>query len=275
MDDHPAAAAPATLLHEMYQAWPPQLLGGTAACLVLTLYPPVMTAFAGEWQRTGRPLDPCTRLIPRWKTAVTGTPAEIGRLRRAAAAAHARAHGPMPADVDARRFGASYDATDTEVMTSMYVVVLALVLAAQEFLGRRLADDAERDRYCELAARTAGYAFGVRESVPVTIAGLRQAYDAVIAGKLQDTALGRELRQAMLAGTIAGIPAAELAACAALLLDKRVTTLLGPLARGGQAAGVPLDTVRAAQPPGPAPVAAPAGHGPRRARRAALTPARP
>jgi len=99
MEPSPALSPPGTrtLLQEMYQHWPPQLLGGTAACLLLTLYPPVMVAFAGEWQRTGQPLGPCSRLIPRWNTAVTGTPDEIERLRRAAASAHGRAHGPRSA----------------------------------------------------------------------------------------------------------------------------------------------------------------------------------
>ncbi len=262
MQDHRAASA---LLQEMYRPWPPRLLGGTAACLLLTLYPPVATAFAAKWQAAGRPLDPCARLIPRWQTAVTGTPAEISRLRRAAAAAHGRVHGPMPGDADAGRFGARYDATDTETMTSMYVIVLSSMLAAQEFLGYRLDGDAERDRYCRDAARTAGYAFGVQDSAPATIAGLRHAYEAIIAGKLQDTALGRDLRQAMLAGHIAGIPAPELAGCAALLLGQRVAALLGPLPAGVQhAPGVLLDAMRAAQPP-----QARDGHGP--ARRPALT----
>ena len=175
----------------MYQPWPPQLLGGTAACLLLTFYPPVLVAFAEEWQRSGRPLDPCTRLIPRWHTAVTGTADDIERLRRAAAAAHSRVHGPMPAEVDAARFGASY-AVSGDVMTTMYVIVLYLMLAAQEFLGHLLADDAQRDLYCELAASTAGYAFGVQDQAPATISGLRQAWQAIIAGP----AAGHRPRQA-------------------------------------------------------------------------------
>ena len=229
MEPGPATSPPGTrtLLQEMYQHWPPQLLGGTAACLLLTLYPPVMVAFAGEWQRTGQPLDPCSRLIPRWNTAVTGTPDEIERLRRAAASAHSRAHGPMPAEVGAARFGTEYKATDTEVMTSMYVIVLYLMPAAQEFLGHRLADDGQRDLYCQLAAGTAGYAFGVQDAVPVTIAGLRRSYEAIVADRLQVTDLGDRTRQAMLAGRIGGIPGTELAACAALLLPRRVTGCLG------------------------------------------------
>jgi len=273
MHDRPEADP---LLREMYQPWPPQLLGGTAACLLLTLYPPVTAPFAAEWQAAGRPLDPCTRLIPRWKTAVAGTPAEIGRLRRAAAAAHGRVHGQLPADADASRFGVSYDATDPEAMTSMYVIILHLMLAAQEFLGQRLPDDAARDRYCRLAAGTAGYAFGVQDSVPGTIAGLRQAYEAITAGKLQDTGLGRQLRQAMLASPIAGIPAPELAGCAALLLGRRATALLGPLPAAGQLSpSVLLDKVRAAQPPPARDGHGAARPGARRGRRAALTPAGP
>ena len=107
----------------MYQPWPPQLLGGTAACLLLTFYPPVLVALAGEWQQSGRPLDPCTRLIPRWHTAVTA------HSRRGRAAPPRRrgcaqtVHGPMPAEVDAARFGASY-AVSGDVMTTMYVIVL-------------------------------------------------------------------------------------------------------------------------------------------------------
>ena len=267
MEPSPALSPPGTrtLLQEMYQHWPPQLLGGTAACLLLTLYPPVMVAFAGEWQRTGQPLDPCSRLIPRWNTAVTGTPDEIERLRRAAASAHGRAHGPMPAEVGAARFGTEYKATDTEVMTSMYVIVLYLMPAAQEFLGHRLADDGHRDLYCQFAAGTAGYAFGVQDAVPVTIAGLRRSYEAIVADRLQVTDLGDRTRQAMLAGRIGGIPGTELAA---LLLPRRVTGCLGPLAAPGDT----LDRLRAAE---PAP-ATRAGHGParRRAGRAALTPAR-
>jgi len=226
MHAHPAAQQ--TLLQQMYQPWPPQLLGGTAACLLLTFYPPVMVAFAGEWQQSGLPLDPCTRLIPRWHTAVTGTADDIERLRRAAAAAHSRVRGPMPAGVDTARFGATYEASG-DVMTTMYVIVLYLMLAAQEFLGHRLADDTQRDLYCDLAASTAGYAFGVGDQVPATISGLRQAWQAIIDSRLQMTDLGRRTREAMLARPIGGIPGRELAACAALLLPRTVTGWLGPL----------------------------------------------
>ena len=58
----------------------------------------------------------------------------------------------MPAEVDAARFGTECKAVGTEVMTSMYVIVLYLMLAAREFLGRLLADDGQRDLYCQLAA---------------------------------------------------------------------------------------------------------------------------
>lgn len=223
-----APAAGQALLQRMYQPWPPQLLGGTAACLLLTFYPPVLVTFAGEWQQSGRPLDPCTRLIPRWHTAVTGSRADVERLRRTAAAAHSRVHGPMPAEVDAARFGTTYAASG-EVMTTMYVIVLYLMLSAQEFLGHRLAGDAQRDRYCELAAASAGYAFGVQDQAPVTIARLRRAWQVTTGSQLQPTDLGRRTREAMLGQPIAGVPGRELAACAALLLPPAVTAWLGPL----------------------------------------------
>ena len=153
-------------------------------------------------------------------------------------------------------------------MTSMYVIVLYLMPAAREFLGRRLADNGERDLYCRLAAMTAGYAFGVQDAVPLTIAGLRRSYEAIAAGRLQVTDLGDRARRATPAGRAGGIPGTGLAACAGLLLPRRVTGCLGPL----PGAGDTLDRLRAA---GPAP-AARAGHGParRRAGRAALAPAR-
>jgi uncharacterized protein (DUF2236 family) len=231
----------------MYQPWPPQLLGGTAACLLLTFYPPVLVPFAEEWRRSGQPLDPCTRLIPRWHTAVTGTAEDIERLRRAAAAAHSRVRGPMPADADVARFGATYTASG-DTMTTMYVIVLYLMLAAQEFLGHRLADDTQRDLYCELAASTAGYAFGVGDQVPATISGLRQAWQAIIDGQLQITSLGRQAREAMLARPIGGIPGRELAACAALLLPRTVAGWLGPLpgSRGPAEVSGTLTAARAA-----------------------------
>jgi len=269
MNARPAAPAAApTLLQQMYQPWPPQLLGGTAACLLLTFYPPVLVAFAGEWQQSGRPLDPCTRLIPRWHTAVTGTAAEVERLRRAAAAAHRRVHGPMPAEVDAARFGASY-AVSGDVMTTMYVIVLYLMLAAQEFLGDLLPDDVQRDLYCELAASTAGYAFGVQDQAPATISGLRQAWQAIIAGRLQVTDLGRQTREAMLARPIGGIPGRELAACAALLLPRTVAGRLSPLPGppGPAAVSSTLAAARTTTGPGAA-----VGH--RRARRGVRSPAR-
>ena len=107
MEPSPALspAGTRTLLQEMCRHWPAPLPGGPAACLLLTAYPPVMVAFAGEWQRTGQPPGPCARLIPAWDTAVAGTPDEIGRLRRAAASARSRAHGPMPAEAGAARCG--------------------------------------------------------------------------------------------------------------------------------------------------------------------------
>ena len=174
----------------------------------------------------------------------------------------------MPAEVDAARFGASY-AVSGDVMTTMYVIVLYLMLAAQEFLGHLLPDDAQRDLYCELAASTAGYAFGVQDQAPATISGLRQAWQAIIAGRLQVTDLGRQTREAMLARPIGGIPGRELAACAALLLPRTVAGWLGPLPG----------------PPGPAAVSRHAGSRPdhhrpgaavghRRARRGVRTPAR-
>jgi len=224
----PAIPAAPTLLWQMYQPQPPQLLGGMAACLLLTFYPPVLVPFAAEWRQSGQPLDPCTRLIPRWHTAVTGTADDIERLRRAAAAAHSQVRGPMPAEVDAARFGTTYTASG-DTMTTTYVIVLYLMLAAQEFLGHRLADDTQRDLYCKLAASTAGYAFGVGDQVPATIGGLRQAWQAIIDGQLQDTDLGRQAREAMLAHPIGSIPGRELAACAALPLPQTVTSWLGPL----------------------------------------------
>lgn len=217
------------LLQEMYAARAPVLLGGMAATMLLMAYPPVMVPFAAEWRDRGYPPDPCRRLIPRWLTAVTGSAEEAERLRRRAAAAHSRVHGPMPAEVDQARFGTTYSAADPVPMTAMYVVVLYLMLAAQELLHRRLAGDAERDRYCVLAAASAGFAFGVQDRVPVTISGLREGYERILAEDLQATELGRDLLQALLAADIGGVPGAELAGCAALLLDRRAAVLLGPL----------------------------------------------
>lgn len=45
-----------------------------------------------------------------WQPVLLGGMVE--RLRRRAAAAHARVHGEMPAEVDAPRFGVRYTATD-------------------------------------------------------------------------------------------------------------------------------------------------------------------
>lgn len=231
----PPAPAPRTplhrtLLHDMYKPWQPVLLGGMAATLVLMFYPPVTVPLARESLDTGQPPDPCRRLIPRWLTAVTGTPAEVERLRRRAAAAHSRVHGEMPAEVDAPRFGARYTATDPVAMAAMYVVITSNMLAAQELLHRRLDGDAERDLYCRLAAETAGYVFGVQDP-PVTIAGLRQAYDGILADSLQDTDMGQQMLRELLAADIDGAPGAELAVRAAPLLDHRVTSLLEPLVR--------------------------------------------
>lgn len=234
----PGEISTPTLLHEMYEPWPPVLLGGMAATLVLMLYPPVTVPLAREWQESGRPPDPCHRLIPRWQTAVTGTRAEVVRLKRRAAAAHAKVHGEMPAEVDASRFGARHDATDAGPMAAMYVIITSCMLAAQEFLYRRLADDTERDRYCGLTAETAGFAFGVQDP-PTTIAGLRAAYEDILMNHLQGTDLGRRMLRALLATDIDGTPGAELAARTAPLLDPRVTDPLG-LAFGG---GTTKDTI--------------------------------
>lgn len=229
----PAAAAaavspqPRTLLHDMYEPWQPVLLGGMAATLVLMFYPPVTVPLAREWQETGRPPDPCRRLIPRWLTAVTGTPAEVERLRRRAAAAHARVYGEMPAEVDAARFTTAYTATDQVAMARMCAVITANMLAAQELFHRRL-DDGERDLYCRLVAETGWYAFGVQDP-PVTYAALREIYDDTLARNLQDTSLGRQMLRDLLAADIDGTPGAELAARAAPVLDPRVTRLLEPL----------------------------------------------
>jgi uncharacterized protein (DUF2236 family) len=208
-----------------------------AATLVLAFYPPVMVPLAREWQDSGRPPDPCRRLIPRWLTAVTGTPAEVERLRRRAAAAHARVHGEMPAEVDAARFDTSYAATDPVAMTAMYVVITSRMLAAQELLYRRLDDDAERDLYCSLTGVTAGYAFGLH-APPTTFARLREAYQGILAHSLQDTDLGRQMLRDLLAADISGTPGAELAVRAAPLLDCRVTGLLGPLLKSGAVTGM-------------------------------------
>ena len=216
------------------------LAGGTAGMLTELAYPPTAHALWAEWQERGQPPGPEARLIPRWITAVTGTDGDREQLRRRAVHAHQRWRRQFPAEVDPVRFGREYSAADPVHLTAMHVIVAAQMLAALEMMYRPL-PAAERDAYCAGCADTAGYAFGAGQA-PRDYAGLRRAYEAILAGWLQGTSSGREVLAVMLAGQIAGEPAAEVARFAALLTDARVAACLDldeALATAGSLAGTP------------------------------------
>ena len=203
----------------------PALTGGTAAMMTLLAYPPAAHQLWEQWQRTGRPPDPASRLIPDWVTAVTGTRRRVTRLKNRATLEDFGQLADFPAEVDRARFGGGYWGGDQVHRAARYVIVCALMLAAQEKAYRQL-DDAERDAYCAGCADNAGYAFGIFQP-PEDYAGLCAAYEAILDRQLQGTSFGRAALTAMLARQAAGEHGADLARDVVLLVDERVAGCVG------------------------------------------------
>ena len=190
--------------------------------------PPAAHHLWAEWQRTGLPPDPAARLIPNWVTAITGTRRRVTRLKHRATLEDFGQLADFPAEVDRARFGGQYWGGAQVHRAARYVIVCALMLAAQEKAYRQLGD-AERDAYCTGCADNAGYAFGIFQP-PEDYAGLREAYEAILAGRLQGTSFGQAALTAMLTAVIAeqaGEHAADPARDAVLLVDERVTRCVG------------------------------------------------
>lgn len=211
---------PRALLQEMHRPQP-TLVGGTAATLMLLLYPPVAHALAAEPPAASLPLDPCRRLIPGWLTAVTGDASRAEQLRRRAAGRHSRVQAGLPAEAGPK-FGRRYRAGDPGHMRTACVVFLRCFLAAQERTHRRLAAG-ERDQYRWQAKVPAGWAFCSEAIAPASAAALQRACERIAATRLQPTSFGREAARAMLTAHIGGIPGRGLAHQAATILDRRVT----------------------------------------------------
>lgn len=193
--------------------------------ITLFAYPPTAHQLWVEWQRTGQPPDPSVRLIPEWVTAITGTSRRVRQVRRRATLEDFGQMADFPAEVDRARFGGAYWGGAQEHRAARYVIVCALMLAAQEKAYRQLGD-AERDAYCAGCADNAGYAFGIFQPSEDD-AGLCAAYEAILARRLQGTSFGRAALTAMLAGQAAGEHGARLARDAALLVDERPAGCLG------------------------------------------------
>lgn len=203
----------------------PALTGGTAAMITLSAYPPAAHQLWAQWQRTGQPPDPAARLIPDWVTAVTGTRRRVRQVKRGGTLEDFGQLAGFPAEVDRARFGAGYWGGDQVHRAAGYVIVCALMLAAQEQAYRQLGD-AERDAFCVGCADSAGYAFGIFEP-PEDYARLRGAYEAILAGRLQGTSFGRAAVTAMLVRQAAGEHGADIARDAVLLVDERTAGCVG------------------------------------------------
>src|SRR5260370_12967971 len=78
----------APLLQRMHLSGDANELGAWAAALTLLAYPPAAHALVTESAVTGRPVDPCTRLLPGWLTAVWGSPHDVRGLRGQARRRH-------------------------------------------------------------------------------------------------------------------------------------------------------------------------------------------
>ena len=196
--------------------------------ITLFAYPPAAHHLWEQWQRTGQPPDPAARLVPDWVTAITGTRRRVTRLKHRATLEDFGQLADFPAEVDRARFGGEYWGGAQVHRAARYVIVCALMLAAQEKAYHKLGE-AERDAYCTGCADNAGYAFGIFQP-PEDYAGLRDAYEAILDGKLQSTSFGRAALTAMLTAMIAGQAgehAANLARDAGLLVDERTARCVG------------------------------------------------
>jgi hypothetical protein len=72
-----------------------------------------------ESEMTGLPVDPATRLLAGWLTAVRGPSVKREQLRARAADRHSRITGEFPGEPDAARFGRVYRADDPVAMRTM------------------------------------------------------------------------------------------------------------------------------------------------------------